>query len=70
MHAGSMTLEHPPGHAPHLTALLSVREVAALLGVHRNTVHRLVSSGQLCSVRVGRLPRFRREEIDTYLNRS
>jgi excisionase family DNA binding protein len=41
-------------------ALLSPREAAALLNVSRETVYRLIRTGQLPSVRVGgpiRLPR-------------
>ena len=59
----------PHGQQLHPAALLTVRQVAALLGVHRNTIHRLVSSGELRAVRVGRLPRFRSQDIDDYLNR-
>lgn len=48
--------------------LWSVAEVADMLGVHRNTVHREVQRGRLHSVRVGRLRRFRREDIEAYID--
>lgn len=64
-----------PGHAhqsytPPPTALLSIRDVASVLGVHRNTVHRLIGTGQLQPIRVGRLARFRPEDVDAYLERN
>lgn len=64
-----MNIHDTQSYPPPLTALLSIRDVAALLGVHRNTIHRLVRTGQLRSVRVGRLPRFRRQDIDEFLER-
>lgn len=60
-------------YSPPLTAaarLLSIREVANVLGVHRNTVHRLVNAGELHPVRIGRLPRFRPGDVEAFLERS
>lgn len=49
------------------TAVLDVREAAAYLAVEPLTVYRLVRSGELPHTRVGRLLRFRLEELDRYL---
>lgn len=50
--------------------MFSVAELAELLGVHRNTIHREVRRGRLVSVRVGKLRRFRPEDVETYLERG
>lgn len=49
-----------------MNRLLSTNDVAALLGVSARTVRRLVSSGQLRPVYVGRLPRFTEQEVEAY----
>jgi excisionase family DNA binding protein len=46
---------------------VTVGEVAALLRVSSMTVYRLVQSGQLPAVRVGRSYRIREEDVDRYL---
>lgn len=51
-------------------ALLTSEDVSRILGVHRNTVRRLVRRGQLRAIHVGRLPRFRPEDLDAYLERG
>ncbi|MBW3576840.1 MAG: helix-turn-helix domain-containing protein [Actinobacteria bacterium] len=47
--------------------LLTVAEVADLLRVSTMTVYRLIRSGELPAVRVGRNYRVRRDELETYL---
>lgn len=47
--------------------LLTPSEVAERLQVSRRTVQRLVASGQLRPVYVGRLPRFTLKELDAFL---
>ena len=49
-----------------MTRLLTTNEVAAMLGVSSRTVRRLVASGQIRPVYVGRLPRFTEAEIEAY----
>ena len=49
-----------------MTRLLTTNDVAAILGVSARTVRRLVASGQLRPVYVGRLPRFTDDEIRAY----
>ncbi len=46
---------------------LTVAEVATLLRVSNMTVYRLISSGQLSAVRVGKSYRIREDDIDKYL---
>jgi excisionase family DNA binding protein len=46
---------------------VTVSEVANLLRVSNMTVYRLVQSGQLPAVRVGRSYRIRDDDVDKYL---
>jgi excisionase family DNA binding protein len=48
--------------------LYSVREVADELGVHPETVRRLIHEGRLDAVRVGRLLRVPRESLEVLLD--
>lgn len=50
-----------------LPAVCSVRELAAYLGVGKNTAYDLVKSGQIQAVRVGRQYRIRKEAVLEYL---
>lgn len=54
---------------PLLEPLLSVRDVAAVLGCTRRTVERLRSSGKFPGpdLRVGRMPRWRRETLTRWI---
>jgi len=45
----------------------TVAEVAQALRVSNMTVYRLISSGQLPAVRVGKSYRLRDEDVDSYL---
>lgn len=47
--------------------LLTIPEVAALLQVSRTTIYKLMGSGGLRSVRVGKVVRFLQEDVDAYL---
>ncbi|MBI2170339.1 MAG: helix-turn-helix domain-containing protein [Actinobacteria bacterium] len=49
---------------------LTVQEVADLMRVSSMTVYRLIKSGDLRAVRVGRSFRVRQEDIDGYLETS
>lgn len=48
--------------------LLTVREVAITMRVSNMTVYRLIKSGQLGAVRVGKNYRVRESDVDRYLN--
>ena len=49
------------------SSLVSVREVADQLGVHPETIRRLIHDGRLDAVRVGRVLRVHREAVDRFL---
>ncbi len=48
--------------------VLTVPQVATVLQVHRNTVHRLIRRKQLRARKVGRLTRVRQSDLDSYLD--
>lgn len=48
--------------------LLTVGEVANIMRVSNMTVYRLIKSGQLGAIRVGKNYRLRRSDIEFYLN--
>lgn len=50
--------------------LLTVEDVARLLGIHENTVRRLYQKGELPHIRVGRVVRFQRAEVNGYIARQ
>lgn len=54
---------------PHEAAdeWLDSSAAAQVLGVHRKTIERMARSGDLKSARVGRCLRFRRSDINAYL---
>ena len=52
------------------TSLLTIAELAQLLGIGRTTVYRLVNTGELRAVRVGERLRFRPEDVNAYLQRG
>jgi excisionase family DNA binding protein len=47
--------------------LLTVGEVASIMRVSNMTVYRLIKSGQLAAIRVGKNYRLRRSDIEHYL---
>ena len=47
--------------------LLTVSEVASVMRVSNMTVYRLIKSGQLSAIRVGKNYRIRESEVDRYL---
>lgn len=49
---------------------MTVSEVAETLRVSTMTVYRLIKSGQLPSVRVGKAYRVREDDVDSYLASS
>jgi excisionase family DNA binding protein len=51
-------------------ALYSVREVANQLGVHPETIRRLIHDGRLDAVRVGRVLRVHGAALDGFLARQ
>ena len=51
-------------------SLYSVREVAGRLGVHPETIRRLIHDGRLDAVRVGRVLRVHGHALDGFLARQ
>ena len=49
--------------------LMTAREVATYLSCSASTVRRMAASGEMPHYRLGRLVRFRREEVDSWLVR-
>ena len=47
--------------------LLTVGEVAQVMRVSNMTVYRLIKSGQLAAIRVGKNYRIRRKDVERYL---
>lgn len=50
-----------------VAAMMTVKDVARYLRVHHITVYRMVHDGRLPAVRVGRVWRFHRHQIDRWL---
>ena len=50
--------------------MLSVNELAGYLGISRAGIYRIVRRGELDPIRVGNRFRFRREDVDDYLERN
>lgn len=51
-------------------AFLTTKQVLKYLQINLRTVYRLIQAGQLPAVRVGRQWRFRKSDIDTWLERQ
>lgn len=49
--------------------LLSVAETAETLGIKRATLYKLIATGQLRPVKVGRLTRFTRDELVAFVEK-
>ena len=50
--------------------LYSVRQVAVLLGVHPETIRRLIHEGRMDAVRIGRVLRVESHEVDAFVARQ
>ena len=61
--------QHQPGDISDVK-FLTVAEVAAMMRVSKMTVYRLVHSGELPAVRVGRSFRVTEEDVNEYLRKS
>ncbi len=62
----------PPGHGGDISDVrfLTVAEVASVMRVSKMTVYRLVHSGELPAVRVGRSFRVPEDAVNEYLRKS
>lgn len=50
--------------------LFSVDDVAAILGVKRDTVYKLISRNDLPGFKVGRLWKFKQNEVDAWMDKQ
>ena len=55
---------------PELLSFLTTEEVLLYLKVTPRTIYRLIRSGELPAVRIGRQYRFRRTDLDSWLDRQ
>jgi excisionase family DNA binding protein len=53
-----------------LVACLTTEEVLTYLNVTPRTIYRLIRAGELPAIRVGRQWRFRRSDLDAFLDRQ
>jgi excisionase family DNA binding protein len=59
----------PPRKSPYVgDRLLTVGEVASLMRVSSMTVYRLIKSGSLAAIRVGKNYRIRESDVNRYLS--
>ena len=65
-----MSSPQPPDPPLAQVKFLTVAEVAGLMRVSKMTVYRLVHSGELTAVRVGRSFRVPEKAVDDYLRHS
>jgi excisionase family DNA binding protein len=49
-------------------SLWTVRDLAQFCGLHQNTIYKLIRKGEIPAIKRGRLIRFRKDEIDVWLN--
>ena len=54
----------------NLPLVLHVRELAEVLSISQNTAYALVRSGQIRSIRTGRIYRIPKDSLIEYLSRS
>ena len=50
--------------------LMSLEELAKYIGVSNTTVYRYLKQKKLPAIKIGRLWKFRKEKIDTWLERQ
>ena len=53
-----------------LAACLTTEEVLAYLNVTPRTIYRLIRTGELPAIRIGRQWRFRRSDLDAFVDRQ
>jgi excisionase family DNA binding protein len=59
--------EMPPINRPHAATLLSVNDVCLALQCGRTFVYELLQKGELRPIKLGRLTRISRKELDAFL---
>jgi excisionase family DNA binding protein len=59
-----------PSSADGLSTFLTTQEVLDCLKVTPRTIYRLIKAGDLPAIRIGRQWRFRRSDLNEWLNRQ
>jgi excisionase family DNA binding protein len=59
----------PPYGADRLADLLTIADVARILGISRGSVYGLMRSGEIVPIRVGQRARFELADVRAYLER-
>lgn len=62
-------LPDPPADPVDFEGTIDIYEVAILLDMHHHTARRIVDRGELPMLRRGREIRFRREDVEVYIER-
>jgi len=55
---------------PDMAACLTTEEVLAYLNVAPRTIYRLIRTGELPAIRIGRQWRFRRSDLEAFVDRQ
>lgn len=55
---------------PNVDKLLNMDETASLLGVRKSTLYVLVMRKQITHIKLGKLTRFRPEDIQAFINKN
>lgn len=63
-------MSKPRNKAKDLPLVLKVEDLTQILSIGRNTAYRLVRSGKIYSVRVGRSYRIPRDALEEYLRKT
>jgi excisionase family DNA binding protein len=65
----SAHLQTPQYVGSRIEKLLTIADVARVLGISRASVYRLMRSGELSAIRVGKRARFEPTDVRAYLER-
>jgi excisionase family DNA binding protein len=65
-----MTKRQKAGVISPVGGIYDTEELAEILGVHRRTVQRLIVSGELGAIRVGRRLRVTEEQLKAFIQRQ
>jgi len=65
-----MTVRRTAAAGSRFPAFLTTEEVLGYLKVNPRTIYRLIRTGELPAVRIGRLWRFKRTDVDDWLERQ
>ena len=55
---------------PNVDKLLNMDEASSLLGVKKSTLYAIVMRKQIIHIKLGKLTRFRPEDLQAYINKN